>query len=367
MTTDIWHFPRADFARATLTGLTRGPIVAQSLFGARRTGKTEFLRRDLAEVAERAGHRVVYASFWQNPSAPLAVLLYECDRALQVKAGLAAWVANLPVKAKLGLGKAIIEVDFSARAKTASDDQVLALDQYLERLSNPAKPTLLLLDEVQELANHAQGQTVMAALRTGLDKRRDGVRTVFTGSSQLGLNKVFSARAAPFYRFATPLTLPPLGDEFVDHQRAAFRATYRRKLPRESALHAFARFKSNPFLFQHWLTAMGTNPALTDQDAEAQVLRDLAAQLDFDGAWLGFGVEHRAMARLLAERAQGLFGSAVEARLTKLIGHAPAPSVRQSAIRLLRRQGHADQFEREWRLADPLFEAWVLQRPPEAF
>lgn len=90
MNKDPWHIPRTDFARATLIGLTRGPVVAQSLFGARRTGKTEFLRRDLAEAAAAAGHKVVYASFWQNPSAPLAVLLYECDRVLQAKAGLAA-------------------------------------------------------------------------------------------------------------------------------------------------------------------------------------------------------------------------------------------------------------------------------------
>ena len=361
---DVWHFPRPEFARATLAALTRGPVVAFSLFGARRTGKTQFLRQDLAVVAAQAGHRVVYASFWQNPGAPLAVLLYECDRALTAKAG---WAAGLPIKARLGFGGTGIEVDFSARVKDLPQDQVMLLDGYLDRLAAPDKPALLLLDEVQELAGHAQGPLVMAALRTGLDKRRDGVRTVFTGSSQLGLNKVFSARDAPFYRFATPLTLPPLGEDFVDHQRAAFRRTYRRKLSRDAALHAFDRFKANPFLFQQWLVALGMNPGQAEQDAEAQVLRDLAAQLDFDRVWLGLTPEQRAVARLLAERAQGLFGSAVEARLTTLIGHAPAPSVRQSAIRLLHRQGRADQFDREWRLADPLFEAWVLQRPPDAF
>lgn len=367
MAPDPWHFPRTDYARATLAALTRGPVVALSLFGARRTGKTEFLRRDLGVAAAEAGHRVVYASFWQNPGAPLAVLLYECDRALLAKAGFGQWVASLPVKARLGFGTSSVEVDFSARAKAPPEDQVMLLDAYLDRLANPAKPALLLLDEVQELAEHAQGPVIMAALRTGLDKRRDGIRTVFTGSSQLGLNKVFSARAAPFYRFATPLTLPPLGEDFVDHQRAAFRATYRRRLAREGALHAFERFKANPFIFQQWLIALGMNPGLSENDAEARVLRDLAAQMDFDRVWLGLSSEQRAVARLLAERAQGLFGSAVEPRLTALIGHAPAPSVRQSAIRLLQRQGRADQFDREWRLADPLFEAWVLQRPPEEF
>ncbi len=367
MAQDPWHFPRTELARATLAALTRGPVMAMSLFGARRTGKTEFLLRDLAVVAADAGHRVVYASFWQNPAAPLAVLLYECDRALQAKSTLVNRAAALPVKARLDLGVVSAEVDFGARRKSPPDDQVALLDAYLERLANPAKPALLLLDEVQELAAHPHGPVIMAALRTGLDKRRDGVRTLFTGSSQLGLNKVFSARTAPFYRFATPLTLPPLGEDFVDHQRAAFRTTYRRRLTREAALHAFDRFKANPFIFQQWLIALGMDVGLNEADAEARVLRDLAAQLDFDRVWLGLTSDQRAVARLLAERAQGLFGSAVEQRLTALIGQAPAPSVRQSAIRLLQRQGRADQFDKEWRLADPLFEAWVLQRPPEDF
>lgn len=362
MSGDPWHFPRPEFARQTLAALTSGPVVAMSLFGARRTGKTEFLRRDLAVVAEAAGHRVVYASFWQNPAAPLATLLYECDRVLQAKQA-----RGVPVKAKLSLGVLSVEVDFSAKAKAPPEDQVLLLDAFLERLADARRPALLLLDEVQELAAHPQGPVVMAALRTGLDKRREGIRAVFTGSSQLGLNKVFSARNAPFYRFATPLTLPPLGADFVDHQCKRFRATYRRKITREAALPVFDRLSANPFLFQQWLNALGMNPELSEPEAEAQVLRDLAAQLDFDGIWLGLTSPQRAVARLLAERAQGVFGTSVEPRLTALIGHAPAASVRQSALRLLTRQGRADQFDKEWRLADPLFEAWVLQRPPEAF
>jgi len=365
-----WHFPRADFAADTLNALMRGPGAAMSLFGPRRTGKTEFLQADLGRRAADQGHRVVYASFWQVTAAPLAVLLYECDRALQPRDYLermAQWGAALPVKARLGVGRSMIEVNFSDRAKGPPEDQVILLDRLIERLANARRPALLMLDEVQQMAEHPQGNLIMAALRTALDKRRDGVRTVFTGSSQLGLNKVFSARAAPFYRFATPISLPPLGEDFVDHQRAAFRATYRRKLTRESALHAFDRFKGNPFIFQHWLTVLGMNAGLDDGAAEARVLRDLAGQLDFDRVWLALTPEQRAVARLLAERAQGLFGSAVEARLAALIGRVPPPSARQSAIRLLQRQDRADQFDREWRLADPLFEAWVLERGPEDF
>ena len=58
-----WHYPRTKFTENVFTMLVDGPIHAVRLFGPRRMGKTEFLLRDLAELAERKGHRVVYASF----------------------------------------------------------------------------------------------------------------------------------------------------------------------------------------------------------------------------------------------------------------------------------------------------------------
>ena len=76
MAEDSWHFERAELSARILTLLTGGPAQALTLFAPRRTGKTEFLLKDLAPLAERRGHRVIYASFWQAPLSPLAVLLH---------------------------------------------------------------------------------------------------------------------------------------------------------------------------------------------------------------------------------------------------------------------------------------------------
>ena len=72
---DLWHFERRDFRRSVLALLNDGPASILTLFAPRRTGKTEFLIKDLAPLAEKAGHRVIYASFWQAQLSPLAVLL----------------------------------------------------------------------------------------------------------------------------------------------------------------------------------------------------------------------------------------------------------------------------------------------------
>ena len=83
MTNDPWHFERSALTERVLDVLTRGPVRALSLFAPRRAGKTEFLIRDLAPGAEARGHRVIYASFWQAPLSPLAVLLQALEKSLE--------------------------------------------------------------------------------------------------------------------------------------------------------------------------------------------------------------------------------------------------------------------------------------------
>ena len=83
MTKSDWHYPRRDFAKKVYGLLANGPIQGVSIFSPRRTGKTHFLTHDLVPLAEEKGHRVVYASLWQTLDSPLAILLYEFDRALR--------------------------------------------------------------------------------------------------------------------------------------------------------------------------------------------------------------------------------------------------------------------------------------------
>ncbi len=50
MAADPWHFPRREFTARVLKLLGDGPGQALTLFGPRRTGKTEFLIKDIAPL-----------------------------------------------------------------------------------------------------------------------------------------------------------------------------------------------------------------------------------------------------------------------------------------------------------------------------
>jgi hypothetical protein len=373
MTALRWHYPRKDFVARVYAMLATGPIQALSLFGPRRTGKTQFLTHDLAPLAESRGHRVVYASLWQTLDTPLGILLYEFDRALRsgsvwdrLATTAGAIAPKFKVKAPGGAGE--MEIDLSQLKGKPPQSHLLLLDQYCERLAKGRKPALLLFDEFQELARTKTAAPLIAALRTSLDKRKDGLVAVFTGSSREGLRAMFSPREAPFFRFATPIDLPPLDDAFVDHQLAALKASSKAKVKRDAALEIFHRFDRNPAFFQRWLTTLALDPELSERAAVAKVEAEIAEEFGFGKRWLELNAIQRVTARVLAEKVPQVYGQQGADRIRELVGGAPpGSSAIQSALQRLSRLGIADRWEGQWRLSDPLFEAWVLDRPATDF
>lgn len=368
-----WHYPRRGFAEKVYGVLADSPASAVSLFGPRRTGKTEFLQQDLAPLAERRKHRVVYVSLWQTVEAPIASLLYAFDSALR-GGSLSDRIASVArglaprFRLKAPVGGAEVEIDVGALRGKPQDDHLLLLDQYCQRLADAKQPTILLFDEFQELARSPDSAPIIAALRTSLDTRRGGLLSVFTGSSQDGLRRVFSAKDAPFYRFATQMSLPDLGEDFVDHQLAVFRGKARRRIDRADAIAVFDRVQRNPLFFQQWLIAMMVHAELTADTAIDHVLDEMGMQFGFDRVWSDLSALQRAVLRLLAEHVGQIYAEASTARMAGLTG-GPAPSNAsvQTAIRRLSRLGMAEKWDDSWLLNDTLLEVWVRGRPDADF
>ena len=152
------------------------------------------------------------------------------------------------------------EIDLSALDDDPPAELLLYLGDLLERVSDARRPTLLLLDEVQELARHERHGPLVAALRTALDTRSDRLRAVFTGSSQAGLQTMFSEREAPFFHFATPLDLPPLGAPFVDHLLSVHEDITGTRPDRNEAGAVFERLHSNPYFFRLVVESLVLDP-----------------------------------------------------------------------------------------------------------
>lgn len=373
---DPWHFRRAELAEQVLGTLARGPAQALSLFAPRRAGKTEFLIQDLAPHAVARGHRVIYASFWQAPLSPLAVLLHALEKSRE-SGGLAdrirtsAWkvAPKLKLSASVpGTGTgAEAEIDLTRLKGEPPTNLLLHLDDLLGRVSKTGRPTILLLDEVQELARSRGNAPLVAALRTGLDKRRDGLRAVFTGSSRAGLAAMFSDREAPFFHFATPIDLPALGTGFVDHVVAVFRRTANRRLDHAGMLDAFDHLHRNPYFFRQLVQRMLYDPEHTVGSALEDVRERIATELGYPEAWLSLSPLQRETARALATGASRPFSRDFRAALgAALGGDAPSAARVQAALRRLERLGIVDVVRGVWELADPAFGGWIAAGEEEA-
>jgi uncharacterized protein len=378
MTThDPWHYPRIDLAKRTFALIEKRLANALVLFGPRRIGKTEFLLRDLGPLAEKAGHRVIYASFWQSPVSPAATLLAALHEGSK-RRGLAGQLQRLAeglaprirFGAKLpGLGEAGAEIDLASLKGAPPSDVLLLMDQLLGTLARKTKPTVLMLDEVQELAVEPANRPLVAALRTSLDKRRDGLAAVFTGSNRDALAAMFSDRQAPFFHFATAIELEPLGRPFVEHLLAAFHRATGERLDAKAAFAAFEDLHGNPFFFRKLLELLLPETKRDIKTALERLRGGLAANLGYDRLWLSLNALQRALAYTLARGIDMPFGEANRADIGRLMrAEAPTIAQTQTALRRLVRLNVVTRIEgnTNYVFDDPELARWISSRPKDA-
>lgn len=370
MSSDHWHFRRVPFTQNTFAAMINGPSKSFTLFGPRRTGKTEWLRQDLGRLAaDHYGHRVAYASLWETRTAPLNVLLYRLSEALQPRSWsekVVSWAGALPIKARIKSpdGTAEVELDLTAEAQRPAPKDLLLLDSYCQALANTDQPAILMFDEFQELANHPDGPDISSALRTALDTAGRGLVSIFTGSSMEGLKTMFSDRDAPFFNFATPIVLEPLGDAFLDHQINAFRKSFARTLDPATARAQFETVDGNPELFQRWLNILGQNPNLSPEEATRLTDQQFAVDQNYFSDWRRMSRAQRQFLRLVADDTPGLFGKTGAERIANWSpDHVPDRTERQSAQRWLDRNGFIEKTDGRWTVSDPAFGHWIQRRP----
>ncbi len=341
-----------------------GGSTALTLFAPRRTGKTQFLVHDLAPTAEKRKCTVVYASFWQTADSPVATLTHAIEGAIKTPnfwrrtqntiTGMKPKIRITP----MGIGG---EIDLSRASKPDDQqDPLLALDDMIGQLpATYEAPLLLMLDEVQGLAapDHL---AFVAALRTSLDKRRDTVRTIFTGSSMDGLRAMFSNRQAPFFHFGSNIELPELGEDFVRHVLAAHKAATKREVPLEPAMEFFAQVNRSPFMMRSVLERMALNPNDNFDTAARKVREELAERQGFPAQWSDLNPLAQAVLVEIVRGEASLTSRAARARMAIAIKELDiSPGRVSGALRTLGRKNIIHKIDDKWTMQDPDFGRYV--------
>ena len=260
---------RPDLARSYLSLLSAQPGRPLALFAPRRIGKTFFLDHDLAPMAKKAGMLPVYADVWLQRTAPLDAINHALEEAFDdvtVPTGKVGKLAKTTVK-KIGAAGASLEFGEELKRRTLPTVPELRLDALIVRVAEASgKRILLMLDEIQTLGEVSNGETIIAALRAVLHKRKSNVEAVFTGSSQSGLAKIMSTAGTPMYQFAQLLDFPALGEEYLQELSEHFGRVHRGRKPKMADLIAlFARIGFKPALMKDIVKSMSAE-GITDVD-----------------------------------------------------------------------------------------------------
>jgi len=356
---------RPALAKSYLGLISAQPGRPLAMFAPRRVGKTYFLDHDLAPAARQAKWLPVYADLWLQKSAPLEAINHALEEALDVTvpSGQVGRLAKTTVKKVGALGASVDFGDAPARRPLPPTPE-LRLDALVVRLAAAAgKPILLMLDEIQALGDVADGEKVIATLRAVLHKRRDILKSVFTGSSQEAMVRMLSTAGSPMYQFAQLLDFPVLGDEFLQQLGRHFAKVHAGKLlPLEDLRRVFARIGFKPGLMRDLVKSLSAEGYT---DVEAGVKRFLLDDRQVAG-WRALLQPHDLFERaVLLAIAHGLppMGRETLDALAKVQDGRPTVAKVRAAIERLRRAGLLVKAGKgPTAVDDPLFAEYLQDR-----
>lgn len=213
------YFPRPDLLAEVTRLLISGANV--TLFAPRRQGKTWFVRYELLPALHEAGWFAARVDLWRNRDNPclglvegLEAIAYANPRSTL---GLRTPLSLRSVRGAFNAAGVEIEGQWVPAAAPPNPESSLEnrLASALQIIAQKGRHCVLALDEFQSLADKS-AENFVAAFRTALQDLEGALSIVFTGSSRDGLTRLFSRSKAPLFRSAISVTLPNLGDDFVD-------------------------------------------------------------------------------------------------------------------------------------------------------
>lgn len=338
---------RAELADAYLAALKAQPGRPIALFAPRRVGKTHFLDGDLTPAATKAGMLPVYADLWLNRKAPLAAINHALEEAFDdatVPNSAAGKAAKTTIK-KVGILGNSMDFGEAPSRRPLPTDPGLRFDSLITRLASASeKAIVLMLDEVQSLAQSTDAEDVMGTVRAVLQKHKKLVFAVFTGSSQEELGAMMAVVGAPMYQFAQLQTFPNLGTDYLELLAAHYREVHPSKNLELGALERiFAHLGWKPALMKDLVKAMSAD-GITDVD---QGLKLYLADQRNVAAWQGM------FDRLLP----------LEQAVAVLVAHGIAPMAKTTIDALAKEPGLASTQPKVRSAVDRLRKGQVLAKP----
>ncbi len=350
---DPLYYPRLKLAERLVMSLSDGIAHAFTLFAPRRMGKTQFLLNDVTPTAQEKGFNVFYFSFMDIDNETVTA---------RFQKSLIHFTAELTTKDKAkNLLDSIDKISFMgasvSREKHATTPTV---SDIIETLAHAKKPTLLLLDEVQELSRLNDTQGLIRSLRTGLDIHKDKVKVIFTGSSITGLQALFNDSKAPFFHFAHDIAFPTLDKAFTDHLAIIIEDRTGQAINRDDLFNAFVKMNYTPLYLRAIAQDMILDPTLSLDTAISTRLVQLNDTGAYQSLWFGLNDIDKAVLITIANGIQSLYSKATTEKILSITKQPITQSKIQASIkRLSKKDVISKTIRNEWIITEQAFKTWI--------
>lgn len=178
----------------------------------RRMGKSGLISHVFAQTQITGRFRTFYVDLYSTSNLAEMVMLMSEEILWQLKGKgrqlaekFFSYVRSLSTGIKYDPATGQLSFDISLGAITQPKTTLKEIFEYLE---NSETPSLIAIDEFQQIADYPEGN-VVALLRTYVQKSHQSV-FVFSGSRRRMMDQLFNNPGEPFYLSCTPLSLEPI-------------------------------------------------------------------------------------------------------------------------------------------------------------
>lgn len=353
-TNDPLYYPRLTLAENLVRNLADGISSAFTLFAPRRMGKTQFLLNDITPTAKAMGFNVFYFSF-----------MNENTQAIQDDFKVALIKFHDEIRPSSHLGK-VKRVDFLGVGIEKQDDAQsdLLINDILNQIAKDNKPTLMLLDEVQELARMKNSEGVVRSLRTGLDTNKNKIKVIFTGSSTNGLRAMFNDSKAPFFHFSHAIDFPTLDQGFTDFLADIYYQRTGHLIDKTAFFQLFEKLNYTPLYLRAITQDMIINPNLPLEKAAEIRLQQMYEQSDYQTIWQKLSVLEKLLLVDILNGETGFYRAEKRKQFAEKLGISDiTTSSLQTALKKLERQELiTKQSDNTPMLNNSLFQRWLREQ-----
>lgn len=351
---DPLYYSRFQLAENLVRNLADGISSAFTLFAPRRMGKTQFLLNDIAPTAKTMNFNVFYFSF-----------MNENTQAIQTDFKMALTAFHDTIRPTSHLHK-VKRIDFLGVGVEKQDNLPadLPINEILNQIAQDNKPTLMLLDEVQELARMKNNEGVVRSLRTGLDTNKNKIKVIFTGSSTNGLRAMFNDSKAPFFHFSHAIDFPNLDQGFSDFLADIYHQRTGNSLDKITFFQLFEKLNYTPLYLRAITQDMIINPALSLEQAAEIRLQQMYEQSDYQTIWQKLSALEKLLLIDILNGENGFYKAEKRQQFAEKLGvNDISSSTLQTALKKLERHELiSKQIDHSLTLNSSLFQHWLQEQ-----